>query len=51
MPNLRIFSVTNLSFNAIRENKISAKISEFTVSAKISEFTVPSNDSLQLCPF
>ena len=26
-----IFHVTNLSFNAIRENKILAKISEFTV--------------------
>ena len=42
MPNSRMFNLTNMSFNAIRENKI---------SAKISEFTVPSNDFLQLCPF
>ena len=29
---LRILNVANMSFNAIRENKILAKISEFTVS-------------------
>ena len=31
MPLSRMFSVTNMSFNAIRENKIIAKISGFTV--------------------
>ena len=31
---LRILDVANMSFNAIRENKILAKISEFTVSLK-----------------
>ena len=31
MPFSRIFIVANMSFNAIRENKILAKISEFTV--------------------
>ena len=31
MPRLRFFYVTNVSFNSIRENKILAKISEFTV--------------------
>ena len=30
----RIFNVENMSFNAIRENKILAKISEFTVYNK-----------------
>ena len=30
MPWSRIFNVVNMSFNAIRENKILAKISEFT---------------------
>ena len=33
MPNSRIFNVTNMSLNTIRENKILAKISEFTVYA------------------
>ena len=32
MPKSGIFDVTNMSFNAIRENKILIKISEFTVS-------------------
>ena len=31
MPLSLIFNVTNKSFNAIRENKILSKISEFTV--------------------
>ena len=31
MPNLQIFNVENISFYAIRENKILAKISEFNV--------------------
>ena len=31
MPFSRIFNVANMSFNAIRKNKILAKISEFTV--------------------
>ena len=31
MPKLRIFNVANMSFNALRENKIIAKNSEFTV--------------------
>ena len=31
MPYSRIFNATNMSFNAIRENKILAKISGFTV--------------------
>ena len=32
MPKLLIFSVANMSFNTIRENKILAKISGFTVA-------------------
>ena len=31
MPKSRSFNVANMSFNAIRENKILSKISEFTV--------------------
>ena len=31
MPKLEILNVANMSYNAIRENKILAKISEFTV--------------------
>ena len=31
----QIFNVANMSFNAIRENKNLAKISEFTVRLKI----------------
>ena len=31
MPLLLIFNVANMSFNAIRKNKILPKISEFTV--------------------
>ena len=31
MPRSRILKVANMSFKAIRENKILAKISEFTV--------------------
>ena len=31
MPQLRIFNVANMSFKAVRENKIIAKIPEFTV--------------------
>ena len=34
MPLSRIFNVANMSFNAIRGNKILAKISEFTVYTK-----------------
>ena len=33
MPKSRIFNVANMSVNTIRENKILAKISEFTVAA------------------
>ena len=36
MQNSRIFNVTNMSFNTIRENKILAKISEFTVVTYLS---------------
>ena len=32
MPKSRIFSVANMSFNAIRENKLFAKFSEFTIA-------------------
>ena len=32
MPLSRIFNIENMSFNALRENKILEKISEFTVS-------------------
>ena len=35
MPKLRIFNVTNMPFNDIRENKILAKISGFTVHTEI----------------
>ena len=31
MPKLHIFNIPNMSFNAIRENKILVKISEFTI--------------------
>ena len=31
MPKSQIFNIANMSFNAIRENKMLAKISEFTV--------------------
>ena len=31
MPKSRIFNAANMPFNAIRENKILANISEFTV--------------------
>ena len=31
MPWLQILKVANMSFNAIRENKILANVSEFTV--------------------
>ena len=31
MPKSRVLNVPNMSFNVIRENKISAKISEYTV--------------------
>ena len=31
MPKLQVFNIANMSFNAIRENKILAKISRFTV--------------------
>ena len=33
MPYLRIFNVANMSFNAIHENKINAKILDFTEDA------------------
>ena len=36
MQNSRIYNVANMSFNVIRENKILAKISEFTVASPIS---------------
>ena len=32
MPLSRIFNVENMSFNAVRENKILTKITEFTVT-------------------
>ena len=38
MPLWRIFYVENMSFNAIRENKILAKISEFTVLILIMQY-------------
>ena len=31
MPNSQIFNIANMSFNAIRENKILTKISELTI--------------------
>ena len=34
MPQARIFNYTNMTFNAIRENKILANISEFTVTGQ-----------------
>ena len=34
MPKSRFLNVANMSFNAIRENKILAKISDFTVLYK-----------------
>ena len=36
MPLSLIFNITNVSFNAIRENKILRNISEFTVVFQIS---------------
>ena len=38
MPKSRIFNVANMSFNAIRENKILAKISEFTSNLLICDY-------------
>ena len=38
MPLWRIFYVENMSLNAIRENKILAKISEFTVLILIMQY-------------
>ena len=35
MPKLRIFTMANVSFNAICENKILAKISALTVSCQL----------------
>ena len=35
MPLARIFNVKHMSFNVIRENKILAKVSEFTVYLKL----------------
>ena len=44
MPKSRVLDVGNISFNVIRENKIIAKISEFTVSfntIKVKKFSPP----------
>ena len=41
MPKPRTFDVANMSFNAIRENKILAKISEFTLSRTKQKPTNP----------
>ena len=47
MPSPQIFKVTNMSFNTIRENKILAKISEFTViiinfaCSRLSYYSLP----------
>ena len=41
MPCSPLFYVANVSFNAIRENKILAKISEFTVVAFTLIYTWP----------
>ena len=35
MPLLRFFNVANMSFNAIRDNKILTKIPEFTVVIRL----------------
>ena len=35
MPKLRTFNMANMSFEAFRENKILAKILEFTVSGPV----------------
>ena len=41
-----IFNVAKMSFNAIRENKILAKISEFTVVQLMAQFLIyPSSES------
>ena len=42
MPKSRISNVANIRFNAIRENKILAKISEFTVVWKMRILSVTS---------
>ena len=40
MSESRTLNVVNMSFNAIRENKIIAKISEFTVIAVLSSWCI-----------
>ena len=40
MPESRVFKVANISFNAIRENKILAKISDFTVNRPVHEIEI-----------
>ena len=50
MPWLRFFNTENMSFNAIRENKILAKISEFTVVG-LHKISRPVNDKLVLTAY
>ena len=40
MPKSQIFYLANMSFNAVRENKIIVKISDFTESSLLSSVTV-----------
>ena len=47
MPKSRISNVTNMSFNAIHENKILAKISEFTVNGQFYKGII-GNDHLMV---
>ena len=40
MPKAQIFYLANMSFNAVRKNKIIVKIYDFTVSSLLSSVTV-----------
>ena len=48
MSKSRIFNIANMSFNTIRENKILAKISEFTVHPRKSLTFVNTNKQCQI---
>ena len=47
---MRISHVANMSFNAIRENKILAKICEFTVLLGLCGCSLFLNNTYTLCP-
>ena len=46
MPQPRIFNLKNMSFNAVQENKIITKISEFTIFLDSSNIEASRNSRL-----